>query len=158
MDQQELKEKLNKIDADTEKWKIPAIIVYGIMFIVLIALFTGNDDTHSDSSSSYSTSSYSSSSNTSSYSSPNPNEWKPGITVVATPAQLGDDLIIRTRVNNRNSYAIDEKIYLYVVDGTDCKHFVDVLYADLQGGEVGNATSSIKTSKLGPPPYKIITE
>jgi cytoskeletal protein RodZ len=74
---------------------------------------------------------------------PNPNEWKPGITVVATPVQLGDDLVIRTRVNNRNIYDINEKVYLYVVDGTGSKHFVDVLYADLNGGQAGNATSSI---------------
>jgi hypothetical protein len=108
---------------------------------------------NSPSSSSYSTTS----SNTSS-TKPNPNEYKPGVTVVATPAVIGDDLLIRTRVNNRNYYSIDEEIELYVVDGSGLKHFVDVLYADLRGGEVGNATSSIKLSKIGPPPYSVVVE
>ncbi len=87
---------------------------------------------------------------------PNPNEWKPGINVVATPVQLGDDLIIRTRVSNKTGGHIDETIKIFVTDATGTEYFVDAIFAKLSIAEVGNITSSIKVSELGPSPYRVL--
>jgi hypothetical protein len=97
---------------------------------------------------------------TSSYSdtSSNPNEYAPGVNVIATPVVMGDKLVIRTRVSNHNSYPINEKIRLFAEDARGVKYIVDIIYADLEPNQAGNSTSSIPLSKIGTAPHTVVVE
>jgi hypothetical protein len=167
-EQEEIKKQTEEIvNAYLEKRKKPAMIAYGILFVAIFIfwIYINSDTSYSSSSSPSSSSTPSSSysgtsSSTSSYSdtSSNPNEYAPGVTVVATPVVLGDNLIIRTRVNNRNSYPINKKIRLFAEDVRGVQYIVDIIHADLEPNQVGNSTSSIPLSKVGTPPHKIVVD
>ncbi|MDD4666272.1 MAG: hypothetical protein PHC81_07040, partial [Clostridia bacterium] len=68
--------------------------------------------------------------------------------------QSGDYLIVSGRVENARSYK--RTLYIYVTDAVGSKHFVDAVYA--KSYEKGTVKSTIKTSKAGPPPYRISYE
>jgi hypothetical protein len=155
-----------KIKLSPEKKRICLIAYYGICFLIIgysMICITAEHPSESTSSPSTSFSTPSSTpsnsySSTPSYSDTDPNEYAPGVTVIATPAVVGDNLIIRTRVNNRNSYPINKKIRLFAEDVRGVQYIVDVIYADLEPNQVGNSTSSIPLSKVGTPPHKIIVD
>lgn len=165
MDEQEKIKKQTEeiVNAYFEKNKKPAMIAYGLLFVAIFIFWIYiNSDTSYSSSHSYSStpsSSYADTpSSTPSYSDTNPNEYAPGVTVVATPVVVGDNLIIRTRVNNRNSYPINKKIHLFAEDVRGVKYIVDIIHADLEPNQVGNSTSSIPLSKIGTAPHKVVVE
>ncbi len=66
----------------------------------------------------------------------------------------GDYLIVSGRV--KNSSASKRTLLIYIVDAVGSQHFVDAIYA--KSYESGAVKSTIKTSKAGPPPYKIFYE
>ncbi len=71
--------------------------------------------------------------------------------------QRGQYIVIITRVKN-GSYYIKRKLDVYIVDSTGNKRFVDRIDVELSPGETGRADSSKHVNKLGPPPYKVVTE
>jgi hypothetical protein len=123
-EQEEIKKQTEEIvNAYLEKRKKPAMIAYGILFVAIYIfwIYINSDTSYSSSSSPSSSSTPSSSysgtsSSTSSYSdtSSNPNEYAPGVNVIATPVVMGDKLVIRTRVSNHNAYPINKKIRIVV--------------------------------------------
>jgi hypothetical protein len=167
-EQEELKKRAEeKVNAYFEKRKKPAMIAYGILFVAIFIFwvymdsgtsYSSGSSRSSTPSSSYSSTSPGTSSSTSSYSDTNPNEYAPGVTVVATPVVVGDKLVIRTRVNNRNSYPINKKIRLFAEDARGVKYIVDIIYADLEPNQAGNSTSSIPLSKIGTAPHTVVVE
>lgn len=168
MNEDEIKKRTEEeVSAYLEKRKKPAMICYGLIFVALFALWIYTDikfpysKSSSKPSPSYSSTSSGSSPPSSSHTSlvsNNPNEYAPGVTVVATPVQIGDKLVIRTRVSNHNSYAINKKIRLFAEDVRGVKHIVDIIHADMEPMQVGNSTSSIPLSKIGVPPHRIVVE
>ncbi len=167
-EQEELRRQAEeKVNAYLEKTKKPAMITYGILFVAIFIfwIYINSDTSYSSSSSPSSSSTPSSSysgtsSSTSSYydTSSNPNEYAPGVNVIATPVVIGDKLVIRTRVSNHNAYPINKKIRLFVEDVRGVQYIVDIIHADLGPNEAGNSTSSIPLSKVGTPPHKIVVD
>lgn len=95
----------------------------------------------------------------SSSSSPSSSSSSPqGLPVSTSLEKRGEFLVITTKVENKKSYAVNGKLSLYVVDSMGSKHFIDLVYIELESGQTGKSESSIKAADSGPPPYTVVTE